>query len=78
MTTPLHKSVARKSNGNGPNRRRFVITIEPGDVIGFRDERRRKTYYLSLAGCYEMAIKAEVAAKRREKSKGKPRKVARV
>ena len=69
--TPLHKTVARKSNGNGPNRRQFVITIEPGDVIGFRDERRRKTYYVPLAACYEMAIKAEVAAARAAKRKAR-------
>lgn len=68
MVTALKKSVARKSNGQGPNHRRYIISIEPGDVIGFRDAHRRKTYYLSLRACYEMAIKAEVLANRRQKA----------
>lgn len=71
MTTPLSKPVARKSTGNGPNRRRFVVTLAPGDVIGFRDERRRKMYWLPITACYEMAIRAEVERVRIEKRKAK-------
>ena len=71
MTTPLSKPVARKSLTNGPNRRRFVVTLAPGDVIGFRDERRRHIYWLTLTACYEMAVRAEVERIRIEKRKAK-------
>jgi hypothetical protein len=69
--TPLSKAVARKSTGLGPNRRRYVVTLAPGDVIGFRDERRRKNYWISIAACYEYAIRAEVARKKAERAKEK-------
>ena len=69
--TPLTKQVARKSTGNGPNRRRYVVTLAPGDVIGFRDERRRKTFWLSISACYELAIRSDVAAEKRMKKKAR-------
>jgi len=47
--------------------RRTVVTLAPGDVIGFRAERTRKTYWTSLAACMDMAIKQEVAALRAAK-----------
>lgn len=53
--------------------RRFVVTLEPGDVIGFRAERTRRTFYTTLAACFDMAcrqqIAADKAAKRKEKGK---------
>lgn len=68
MTTPLAKPVSRRSTGNGVNRRQFVVTIAPGDVIGFRDVRARSTYWLPLATCYALAVRAEVARKRAERA----------
>lgn len=67
--TPLKKSVRRVSTGNGVNRRPFVIILEPGDVIGFRDVRTRRTYYTSLAYCYALAIKQTIAKERAERAK---------
>lgn len=67
--TPLDRTVRRRSKGFGVNRRSFVVSLEVGDLIGFRDLRRRKTYYLPLATCYALAVKAEVAQRKAEKAK---------
>jgi len=45
--------------------------LASGDLIGFRDERRRKVYWRTLRGCYEDAIKAEVARERQLKKAAK-------
>jgi len=66
--TPLAKTISRRSSGNGVNRRQYVVTLAPGDIIGFRDVRARMTYWLPLAACYAMAVRAEVARKRAEKA----------
>lgn len=72
MTTELRKAVSRRTIA--PHRgRRVVVTIAPGDVIGFREERTRKTYWVSLGACFDMAVKLEVARQRAEKKKGAKR-----
>lgn len=68
MTTPLRKAIRRVSAGNGVNRRQFVVTLAPGDLIGFRDLRSRTTYWLPLAACYAHAVAADVARRRAEKA----------
>jgi hypothetical protein len=72
--TDLNKPVRRR--GQLPYRgRRIVVSLEPGDLIGFRLERTRRTEYLTMAGCYERAvivrINHERAEKRKAKQKGK-------
>ena len=66
MTTQLKKAVTRRTESTHRGRR-VVVTIAPGDVIGFREERTRKTYWISLAACFDMAVKIEVAHQRKEK-----------
>jgi hypothetical protein len=51
--------------------RRIVVSLEPGDLIGFRLERTRRTEYLTVAGCYERAVIVRVAHERAEKRKAK-------
>jgi hypothetical protein len=68
VTTPLAKPVSRRSTGAGVNRRQYVVTLAPGDIIGFRDVRSRTTYWLPLAACYAQAVRAEVARRRAEKA----------
>jgi hypothetical protein len=65
--TPLRKAVSRVSSGNGVNRRHFVVTLAPGDMIGFRDVRTRPTYWTSLAHCYGLAVRQQVAKDRAER-----------
>jgi hypothetical protein len=69
--TELKKPVRRVSIANGVNRKRFVITLAPGDVVGFRDVRTRKTFWTSLACCYQLAVKQTVASERAERAAAK-------
>ncbi len=68
--TPLAKSLSRRTIGTHRGRR-FVVILEPGDVIGFRPERTRTVFYTTLAACFDMAVRQHVAAKKAAKKKGK-------
>jgi hypothetical protein len=69
--TDLHSIVRRR--GQLPYRgRRIVVSLEPGDLLGFRLERTRRTEYLTVAGCYERAVMIRVVAERAAKKKVKP------
>ncbi len=68
--TPLNKSLSRRTIGTHRGRR-FVVILEPGDVIGFRPERTRKVFYTTLAACFDMAVRQAVIADKLAKRKGK-------
>ena len=68
--TPLNKSLSRRTTGTHRGRR-FVVILEPGDVIGFRPERTRKVFYTTLAACFDMAVRQQVATDRLAKKKAK-------
>lgn len=68
--TDLLKAVKRRTCGTHRGTR-FVVTLEPGDVIGFRIERKRTTFYTTLAACFDMAVRQQVAAERAAKRKGR-------
>ncbi len=66
--TDLTKPVRRR--GRIPYRgRRIVVSLEPGDMLGFRLERTRRTEYLTIAGCYERAVLIRVNSERAERRK---------
>ncbi len=62
--TPLNKPVFRM--GVYPQRiargKRLVVSLEPGDLVGVRIAKSRKTYYLPLSAVYSMAVKIDLAA----------------
>ena len=64
--TDLTKRVKRRTIHTHCGRR-IVVSLMPGDVLGFREERLRHEYLLSIAGAYEYAVRLEVEHKRREK-----------
>jgi hypothetical protein len=64
--TDLTKSIRRRTCGNHRGAR-FVVTLEPGDVIGFRIERKRRTYHTTLAACFDLAVRMNVAAEKAAK-----------
>lgn len=71
--TNLNKPVRRR--GCVPYRgRRIVVSMEPGDLLGFRLERTRRTEYLPISACYERAVIARVLRERAEKRKLKGKK----
>lgn len=68
--TPLVKPVHRR--GMMPYRgRRIVASLLPGDVLGLRLERTRRTEFLSLAGCYERAVMIRINSERAAKKAAK-------
>ena len=71
--TDLNKPVRRR--GRLPYRgRRIVVSLEPGDLLGFRLERTRRTEYLTIAGCYERAVTIRVLHEKAERRKQKGKK----
>ena len=67
--TDLRKPVRRRTIGTHRGRR-IMVSLEPGDLLGLRQERCHRTEYVSLAACYDMAVRMRVltdrAAKRRK------------
>ena len=68
--TDLRKPVKRVSRctvREAGREREVVVILRPTNVIGFRAKGCRKEYQLTIDGCYTLAVKAHVAAKKREK-----------
>ena len=65
--TPLRKRVQRRTTAPVRGGRRVVVSLLPGDVLGFREERTRTEYLLSISGAYTYAVRLAVAAQQREK-----------
>lgn len=70
--TDLTKTVARvtrKTVHEASRDRQIVVILEPPGQIGFRLKGTRKVFWLSVEGCYQAAVKAEVAATAKPKRK---------
>jgi hypothetical protein len=46
----------------------LVVTLTPGDLIEIREERRRSGYIVPIAAVFDLAVKIEVAARKRAKA----------
>lgn len=68
--TELKGTVRRRTLGYHRGRR-LVVSLEPGDLLGLRHERTRRTEYLPLAILYDYAVKARVVAEKRAKVEAK-------
>lgn len=64
---PVRRRTESRFRHHGPESRQIVVSIEPGDLLGFRLLRGRKTYYLPVADAMALAIRVEVAAARAQK-----------
>ncbi len=74
MPYPLNKTVSRESHGfvrEAGKTRQVIIILQPPNLIGFRAKGCRKVYHLTSDACYSLAVKAELAAARREKMQAK-------
>ena len=65
--TDLTKRVKRRSFASYRGRR-IVVSLLPGDVLGFREERTRQEYLLSISGAYTYAVMLEVERRKRERA----------
>ena len=68
--TDLKKRVSRRTIGLHRGRR-IMVSLEPGDMLGLRQERCRQTEYVSLAAIFDYAVKARVMSERAAKRKAK-------
>ena len=69
--TPIRKTVRRRTVGTHQGRR-IIVSLHPGDVLGFREERTRREYTLLIASAYIYAVRLEVERRRREKAIARP------
>jgi hypothetical protein len=65
--TDLRKRVRRRTVGRVRGGRRIVVSLLPGDILAFREERTRREYVLSIPGAYVYAVQLEVARRKRER-----------
>jgi hypothetical protein len=73
----LTKAVRRISTGRTRERgkeRDVVVILRPPNVIGFRAKGCRKEYPLTTDACYSMAVKAHVAAEKKQTAQAKRKK----
>jgi hypothetical protein len=80
MTTPLNKKVSRRTETTRRDRgksRRYIVSLHPGDLIGFRLEKCRSEEFIPVGVAYEMAIRLRLAKERAEKSAGRKKLVKR-
>jgi hypothetical protein len=66
MIKTVRKPIRRRA-AQPHQRRPYVVTLEPGDVLSFRYLRTRQSYSISMAACFELAIKAYVAQLRAQR-----------
>ena len=59
MTT-LTKNVRRETCNTFEQHRPVIVTLEPGDLISFRQKRGRKVWRTTVAACFHLAVKAEL------------------
>ena len=68
----LRRAVKRRTVEPVPAaRRRLIVALMPGDVIGFREERRRRWYLAPIGKVYGQVVRWTVDAERSEARKGK-------
>ena len=75
--TDLKKPVSRVSQGKvfeAGKLRPIVVTLEPPCLLKFRPKGCKKSYSLTTADCYSLAVKADVAAKKAAKKREKNKK----
>lgn len=65
--TRLTKQVRRELCRTTEQHRPIIVTLEPGDVISFRQKGCRKVWRTSLEACLHMAIKSEALAAQKAK-----------
>lgn len=71
--TPLSKPVRRRTLLPHRRGKRVVVSLLPGDLLSFRDERSRREWYLPIGHAYDVAVKAFVAAQRAQRRKARAR-----
>ena len=66
--TDITKVVKRRTSDTvfSKGHRRIILSIEPGDLLGFRLERTKRTYTARIVDLYNVALEWEVNKARRD------------
>ena len=77
MATPLKRKVVRKcENSFGHTKKRLIVILEPGDMIGMREKGRKTTYRAKLEDIYWVMAKWHALGVAKEKAEEKKRRKA--
>jgi hypothetical protein len=57
MATLLKKTVTRELDRPGPQGRKLLVSLEPGDIISMREKGRHMSYSGSLERVYYMLVR---------------------
>lgn len=78
MPTDLKKPVVRRTiEPHDYHNRRIVVILEPGDVIGFREERCRKVFRAPISKVFRQVVRWNAEAEHSKKKKRHTRTVNR-
>jgi hypothetical protein len=69
--TDLTKRIKRRTVGTYHRRRRLVVVLLPGDVIGMREERCRKLFTAPIDRVYRQIVTWNVDAERLQRRKAR-------
>lgn len=57
---PLRKTVVRETTRTRDAGRNIIVSLEPGDIIGFRLKGCCQTFRMPVQACYSVAVKLEL------------------
>ena len=57
--TKLKRPVSRETMHTAEQGRPIIVTLEPGDMISFRQKGRRKSWRTTIGHCFWRAVRAE-------------------
>lgn len=70
--TRLTKRVERETDARGwRGKRNLIVALVPGDLVEVREKGTRKRWSLPIEAIYDLAVKAEVASKKRAKAEAR-------
>ena len=55
--TPFNKTVRRITENPVSRGRRIIVSLEPGDIVGVREERARQKDNVPVSALWAMAVK---------------------
>jgi hypothetical protein len=72
--TKATKPVSRETDGHIREQgklRPIIVSIEPGGIISFRAKGCRRSYAMTVEGCYDLAVKKSLDQERAMKRRAK-------
>lgn len=77
LKTKVSRQLTGETVRDRGRERAIIVTLYPGDLIGFRLKGTRKEYQTSLRRCYDVAVLQEAERLRAEKKSNRKRTVKR-